>query len=286
MSIDWIRSYLARTLVALLFAFAACDEEPAAGGKLHPGPCVQENDNNADGRVDVRIVYSYDDAGRLVLRETDSEPEGPDDLDGVPEGASYYHYEGDLLALKEVDYGADGTVEQRYDFHYDADDFLVLVEVRSEPDGELEAEYEFANDAHGNVLEAVFSYYVADVTEQDIERYAYDADDNLISEEYVFDAHEDTAVDERRFHVLDADGLRYRTDLDLDGDFVTDAETFYTYDSRDLLVLEETDDGPDQTIDLIETYEYDGGGNLTRYARDDWADGVEDAIQAFGYDCW
>jgi hypothetical protein len=275
-----------KTWVLLTVALAACDGgDGGTGGVLHPGPCVQENDDNADGRIDTRIVYTYDESGLLILRETDAEPEFGD-LDGVPEGASHYHYEGELLVLKEVDYGADGTVDQRYDFYYDENEYLVLVLVSSWPDETLEADYEFLNDERGNVLEAMFTYYIGDCTWRDIELYTYDADDNLVAEEFIDDALEDDAIDEHHFHLIDENGLRYRTDRDLDGDYVTDAETFYVYDSNGLLIIEETDNGPDQAIDRVETYEYDDGGNLTFYVLDQHADGWEDATQAFSYDCW
>lgn len=269
-------------LAMLLAALAACDDEAKSTG-LHPGPCVQENDDDADGMVDLRIVYTYDDAGLLVLRETDAEP---DELDGVPEGASHYYYEGGLLVRKEVDYGANGSIEQYYYFIYNADDLVSTVEIMGDQEDELDGLYEFSYDESGNLLEAVYSFFMTEETVRDIERFTYDVYDNLVAEEHVFDAQLGDEVDEYHYHLLDGDGLRFRTDRDLDGDGEIDAETFYTYDAEDLLVLEETDTGPDQVIDKVETYEYDGGGNLTRYTRDEGADGFEDAIERFIYDCW
>ena len=269
-------------LVALLALLAACDDEKG-NTTLFPGPCTQENDDDADGIIDLRIVYTYDDAGLLVLRETDTQPE---ELDGVPEGASHYYYEGDLLMRKEVDYGANDSIELYYYFIYDEQDWLTSVEVKGDPDAELDALYEFSYDDNGNNIEAVYSFYMSEETEQDIEHYTFDADDNLVAEEYDFDAHLGEGIDERHYHQLDSDGVRYRTDRDLNGDFTTDAETYYTYDSHDLLVLEETDSGPDQVIDKVETYDWDGGGNLTRYVLDEGNDGWEDSIQRFTYGCW
>jgi len=270
-------------LAALLVALAACDEDKG-NTPLFPGPCTQENDNNADGLVDLRIVYTYDDAGLLVLRETDSLPES--DLDGIPEGASHYYYEGDLLVRKEVDYGANDSIELYYFFIYDEQDWLTSVEVKGDPDAELDALYEFTYDESGNNIEAVYSFYMGEETEQDIEYYTFDADDNLVAEEIDFDAHLGEGIDERHYHQLDSESVRYRTDRDLDGDFVIDAVTYYNYDSQGLLVLEETDTGPDQVIDKAETYDWDGGGNLTKYVLDEGADGWEDEIQRFGYGCW
>lgn len=274
---DWI------LLALLLAALAACDDEPKESG-LYPGPCVQENDDDADGTVDLRITYTYDDAGLLVLRETDAEP--ADELDGVPEGASHYYYEDGLLVRKEVDYGANGSIEQYYYFIYNADDLVITVEIMGDQEDEIDGLYEFEYDDSGNLIEAVYTFFMLEETAQDIERFTYDVDDNLVAEEHVFDAHLSAEVDEYHYHLLDGDGLRFRTDRDLDGDGEIDAQTYYTYDAHDWLVLEETDTGPDQVIDKVETYEWDKGGNLTRYVLDEGADGWEDAIERFIYDCW
>jgi hypothetical protein len=268
-------------LALVVLALASCDED-AKKLRLYAGPCEQENDNNADGVIDLRITYTYE-GELLVLRETDAEPQP---LDGVVDGLSHYFYDGDLLQRKEVDYGADGVSDQYYYFYYEGDDLLASVEIKEEPSGPNVGWYEFVYDERGNNIESYFNWLtVEDTVAQDIEYYTYDADDNMTVEEYLYDAHEGLEVDERFYNLFDGNGLKLRTDLDADGNEVIDGAIYYTYDSDDLLIMEETDSDLDQMIDEIDTYEYDSAGNMTRFTGDQGADGV-DEIQYFSYGCW
>jgi hypothetical protein len=149
-------------------------------------------------------------------------------------------------AIGENDSDADGTVDKRYTYTYDANGNMAMWEFDIDADGTVDSRYTYTYDVNGNMT-----------------MYAYDSD-------------ADGTVDKRYTYTYDANGKRTMFEEDSDADGTVDKRTTYTYDAYGNMTMYAYDSDADGTVDLSYTYTYDANGNRTMQEDDSDADGTVD----------
>ncbi len=163
----------------------ACDDD----GEACWGP---------DGIVDLREVYTYEGAGRMLTRSVDG---ASDAADGVLDASFAWTYDtdGNVLTYEVDQYrsdgtpGIDGTVDYRETATYDADGHLLTFEIEGES----------------------------------LTSYAYDGDGNLVQSEV--DTELDGVVDSRDTYTWDAAARMLTHESDEDADGTADWRWSWTY---------------------------------------------------------
>jgi len=173
--------------------------------------CYADVDVSMDGQTVLTQLEIYDELERIVRMEEDS------DLDKQTDYLRLWQYDpvsGDV-ALDEVDFDADGSVDWFTTTAYDDQDRVTEV-VREDPSGDVGAYamyYEYADD-----LLTRWQYdFDGDGQIDEITDYFYDADGRL--QEALVDAGADGYPEERHTYTYPTPG---RADYDLDIDFGLD----------------------------------------------------------------
>jgi len=73
------------------------------------------HDDDADGQPDLRVVYHYDEAGRVVLEESHALHHR-----ATPERVEYVYDQAGRVVEKKIDWHADSHIDVRTSFTYDA----------------------------------------------------------------------------------------------------------------------------------------------------------------------
>lgn len=208
--------------------------------------------------------------------------ESDTNADGTVDARNTYTYDANgNLTLYEYDSDADGTVDFRMTYAYDADGNKTLEETDTNADGTVDERDTYTYDANGNwtLIEHDIN---GDGTVDDRTILAYDANGNRTLRE--IDSNADGTVDARDTYTYDANGNRTLIEQDTNIDGVVDARYAYTYDANGNMTLQEADNNVDGTVDSRMTYAYDAEGNLTLQEADDNADGTVDYRWAYAYD--
>ena len=256
-------------------------DEPDAGGP-YPGPCRIEYDTDGDGTADSCWTETYNDLDLLDVVSIDTQ------CDLGTNTEQYHFYDGTLLVERRQDHGVDGTIDLFWSFDYSSMDLLERTECREDSlTGPLVYVRWYEYDGQGrNTVENYATLFEGEDPESwTVYQYTYDDSDNLIQEDTIEDAPDNTEVSDRRFYEYDEKGKLLIARYDADADGTIQATMHYTYDENDDLVLLEGYSGEDGPMFQLDTWEWDENHNLLEYAKDDDADGVN-YIETYYYDCW
>ena len=260
-------------------------------------PCLTENDVMADGTIDLRTENDLDEAGRIVetrsYRNSETEPNAI---------TKFTYTAGGQLERRELDRGADMTIDVLETWTYDAEGRLVEQTYDS-----MGVVTWVETRTHDGMVTTVERDDGADGTVDTVSRYTYDENGNEVLFEYGGDgegnfagALETEYDDQQRVTTLtrtrtgetDPVGVLTHTyepnrhviehDEPFDGT-VDVIETFYL-DEEGRPTSYEYDSGADGANN-ISTYSYDDEGRLTVYEYDSDADGNADTITTYSYDC-
>ena len=221
----------------------------------------------------------YEGLGIVPEIHVNTVREDDDNADGTVDSRNTFTYDANgNLTMDELDSDADGTVDSRNTSTYDVNGNLTMEEYDSDANGTVDYRYTYTYDANGNFTMDELDLDV-DGTVDDRFTYTYDADGNLIMEEYDSDA--DGTVDSRYTSTYDVDGNRIMDENDSDADGNVDSRYTYTYDVNGNLTLREVDLGPAEMRDI---HTYDANNNLIMLEYDLFADGIVDQRFTYTYD--
>lgn len=147
-----------------------------------------------DGQLTRRSIETSDAAGRLVRSEVDS------NLDGAVDLVTTNHYQGEDLIEIRNDFGADGTIEFRATYTYDARHRPLTVDYDTDGDGDTERRgvWRYGGEGRDNT---------------------YEQDDDL-----------DGQPDSRAVGTFNALDLPVRVEVDLEANGTVESTTTWTYD--------------------------------------------------------
>jgi YD repeat-containing protein len=235
-------------------------------------------DGGADGSIDSNTFLSYDDAGRLVSRESDSSgPQGAGP-DGTPDQVERWTYDanGNMLS-----YTRDGTPARVTTWSYDPTGNVTSEILDTDEDGDPERAERWTYDGNGSAVR-----YERDDEGDGVANLTavskYDDDGNEVRRESDFNGDGNTEWVETWEY--DGRGNVIRAVLDSNNDGNPNRIETSEYDSSDRPVRRAIDFGGDGAYDSVESFEYDEAGDLIRRKRDDGNDGVPDFIETFTYD--
>lgn len=238
-------------------------------------------DTNVFESNDAEIEADSGDAGT----ETDSSDAYKDqcikerdgDADGIVEDRWIYTYDANgNIVTEDHDYGADGTIAYRITYTFDADGNMVVKETDDYADGTVEQRHTYTYDADGNMLTVEFPPDGRVV-------YSYDADGNRLTEWQDL-VNVGGRLDAYYFFYYDAYGNLLTEEQDVDGDGTVDFRHSYayTYDADGNVLTEVVDLNDDGTV-VRYTYTYDADGNVLTMDRDLDADGVLERRTTYTY---
>jgi len=184
-------------------------------------------------------------------------------------------------SLLEVDSNADGTVDYRNLFTYDANGYATVGESDFNGDGTVDSRATFTYDASGNRTMQESDSNVDGTVDSRI-TYTYDANGNQTMQES--DSNADGTVDSRITYTYDANGYRTMYEDDSNADGTINSRTTYTYDAKGNLTMYEADSNADGIVDSRSTYTYDASGNRTMQESDSNVDGIVDSRTSYTYD--
>jgi hypothetical protein len=203
------------------------------------------------------------------------------DADGTVDRRETYFYDANgNQTIYEYDSDADGTVDRRETYFYDANGNQTMQEHDSDADGTVDERETYFYDANGNQTMKEYDSD-ADHTVDSRIIYTYDANGNQTMQEHDYDA--DGTVDRRETYFYDANGNQTIYEGDLDADGTVDSRIIYTYDANGNKTMQEYDSDADGTVDERETYFYDANGNQTMQEHDSDADGTVDSRNIYTY---
>lgn len=235
---------------------------------------IIDEDNNADGAIDLRETYTYDADGNLILHEQDNK------ADGTIESRTTYTYDANgKLTLAESDNG-DEIVYYRWG--YDDNGNLILFERDFNGDGTVNSKDTNTYDINGSLtLWEHFSDGI-DGSSSFRRSFSYDSNGNqtLIEE----DSNASGTINWRTTNVYGPNSKLIRTDGDTNADGIIDFRATYTYDSQDHLILIEQDDQLDGTVNSRQRIIYDTNGNQMSIEYEFDANGTIDFRVLFAYD--
>ncbi|WP_231607038.1 cadherin-like domain-containing protein [Crocosphaera watsonii] len=188
-----------------------------------------------DGENQTIVSYTYDTVGRLS-----QETKG---------NGTYttYTYDANSRIIDLIHYGADDTVNSRFDYTYDVEGRIIQVDT-------LDGTWDYTYDATSQLNNAVFTSTNANITDQNL-TYVYDAVGNRIR---TIVNGETTNYQSNNLNQYTSSGTvvyKYDTDGNLISKTDGDQIWTYTYDADNTLVSVMEPDGS-QT-----QYEYDALGN-------------------------
>lgn len=213
------------------------------------------------------LQYDGDNLVRLNRERSDGEPfDDPDAQTEVyRESIDYAYDDASNLIAQEVDFGADGSIDERQTYGYDDAGRRILYEEDNDADGVVDLRHRFAFDAQGN--QTLFER--DDNGDGVLERRTtsvYDTDGNLLMTEW--DDGADGISDGRREWTYDAAGreLTFTRDEDLSDDS-PDYASARTYDDSGNELTFEIDSNGDGEIDERTVSTYEAGGGLLSQER-------------------
>jgi hypothetical protein len=152
----WVYSYDGDLLVTYEYDYGAdgtIDARFSYGYDEDGTLLTDEYDDAVDGVVDIRWTYRYDERGNLIAEEKDGPVDGETGVyaDGEVDRLINHSYDdSDLLVRSETDYDADGTASLRVSYGYDEEERLVSVETDGgydqTIDGVIDARQEYVYD--------------------------------------------------------------------------------------------------------------------------------------------
>lgn len=252
-------------------------------------------DTDNDGVADSITTFSYDAAGNLTGTS--------DSVTSTVEALSYDNNnnlvslftdnlrrpdveqkftftDSNKLSSFEVDQGADGNVESKVTYQYDAQGNLVAYEFDQDNDGSAEtlASYIYENNKVSSYIEGSDNSGDPDMTIS----YHYDSEGNRISQNII--ASNKGLPSNTGTFEYDASGniTRYQQDNDQDGraDYIESS----VYDSNNKRITFRKDMDADGVWDSLTQYTYDSDGNRTSMQEDSDGDGVIDKQWFSNYD--
>ncbi len=279
--------------------------------------CLRETDRGADGTIDQRRVFEYDDEGRTTFQGLDLGADGTFETsvryEYDADTTTEYHFEGtdsdyDIVIVTRFD-GDGRPVEKTHDTNLDGVDDIRIVwnytattaERRSDyqNDGVVDSVERETFDSEGRVV-LYENDEDADGTNEQTTTNTYDANGLLVRVEY-FDG-ETTHVQRYEY---DAMGRQTRFESDLQDDGTPDQVTTTVWDDVALTATHENDLDADGTVDQVTVATYDASGKLLKWKtenatdeydydehdrlverrQDSGNDGSFDLIQRYEYEC-
>lgn len=129
---------------------------------------VEKNRYNADGSLDYKWTYKYDDAGNMV-EEND-----------YPDGSLFtkysYKYDDAGNVAEEEDYDADGKLFDRYSYKYEGN--RMVEEINYATDGSVYSKSTYKYDKSGNMIEK--NEYNSKGKLNSTSTFSFDSRDNII----------------------------------------------------------------------------------------------------------
>ena len=138
----------------------------------------------------------------------------------------------------------------------------------------------FAYDAEDNLVSNAYDFEGDGIADGRTE-YSYDADGNLVRLEFYWD---DNLLHSITTITYDMYGNETSRQYDYDADGTPDSFDTYTYDSNGNQIRAEYDSDGDGSPDVFNSYTYDAEDNLIRQEYDYGAEGILDAIYSYTYD--
>ena len=255
-----------------------------------------EQDADADGMIDYACTYTYDEHGDVLTSHVDGSPDGTGGTDSTQVTYTYddhrnlltmttetvlqlvdgecvqrraYSYDDGNLSILEGDgncnHGgdadetdtADGTVDWRDVYTYDAAGDVLTEEDDRGADGDTDLRYTYTYNEYGEELteDLWVEWTEANARWTSI----YDCSGNLLV--YESDQGADGVVEERTTQTFDDSGNLLTSELDSGADGVPESRASYSYDSHgNVLTYESDSDGnvADGSPDFRVTYTYGG----------------------------
>lgn len=184
--------------------------------------------------------------------------------------------------LETIDHGADGLVDSRIVYEYDAQGRSVAELHYLDGGGQPYSRVSNTYDAAGELVESTRDVRV-DGTVDARTRFEYDGDGNRTAESY--DAGGDGRFDSvTHFEYDDGRLERARRRTGPDGRIEIDYAYTYQVDADGNALVTDIDSLDDGSIDVRYVATYDADGNRLTLARDDDADGHVERFSSFTYD--
>ena len=146
------------------------------------GKCVKTVFYNAKNEVELLCYYQYNEAGQQTVSEAE------------PKFAEYdrkeFRYDANGHLLEEISFHRpEGLyVDKKHVYTYDENGFCTqekILEYHSDRSCDTLETFTYINDERGNHIQRIRSWYYGE--EQDIDTYAYDADNREIVHEWFYD---------------------------------------------------------------------------------------------------
>lgn len=222
------------------------------GQRHFPGPCLETIDHDADGVVDSRIVYEYDEQGR-TLAELHYLDDGPHPYSRV---SNTFNAAGELVEVTR-DIRVDGTIDTRTRYEYDDDGNRAIESYDAGGDGRFDS----------------------------VTRFEYD-DGRLERAERRTGPGRRIEINYAYAYQLDEDGNALVTDVDSLDDGSVDVRYLATYDAGGNRLTLARDDDADGQIERFSRFLYDAAGNRLAVEVDEDGDGSPERRLLYNYACW
>lgn len=265
-----------------------------------------EDDDPRDEAVDRHYSFSYDSGGRSTMNEADGSVGAADGV--VDERWNYTYNDAGTELLIDNDEGADGTVDNREMQHFDDAGNNTGIDHDYGADGILDSRFTRSFDDEGHQLTGSYDSD-GDGTPNVLVTYDWDSEWNNVAMNYDGDADgaflspwdtivsytwDDGRMTTGHWWFPDRSGYTYEYQYDDAGTLLSSDERLddgslvqlarYGYADGDLTTVE-TDDDADGSINSRDTYAYDTDHNKVLDEDDQDADGVADSRETWTWSC-